>query len=94
MKMVCLALGGGDNRSNWLAEIAAGLFLTNDWVVGMEFRQKRSHLSALGEDHWRDIFVAWFPNKHLSLTAAYLDLGEIVGQESQTGFYISMQGSF
>ena len=33
----------------------------------------------------RDVFVAWFPIKYLSLTAAYVDLGNIATHAHQKG---------
>jgi len=46
----------------------------------------------LGEQDWKDLFVAWMPNKHVSVTAAYLDLGNIAGASDQTGWYLSVTG--
>ena len=43
----------------------------------------------LGESHWKDIFVAWFPNKNINLTLAYVDLGRIATINNQTGWYLS-----
>jgi hypothetical protein len=48
----------------------------------------------LKEDDWADVFVAWAPNKHLSLTLAWVDLGRIVpavATRRQTGAYLSAQ---
>lgn len=88
-----LGFGGDDSGANLLAEFAGGMFITKQVALGFEFRQKQNQLSALSEDHWKDLFLAWFPNKNLSITAAYLDLGVIAGQEDQTGFYISLNGT-
>jgi hypothetical protein len=33
--------------------------------------------------------VAWFPNKHFSVTLAYVDLGSIAAIDKQTGWYLS-----
>ena len=45
-----------------------------------------------------DIFIAWAPNKNLSVTLAYVDLGRIVpgitGGRKQTGVYLSAQLAF
>jgi hypothetical protein len=38
--------------------------------------------------------VAWFPNKVISVTAAWLDLGDIAGAKSQKGAYFSVTGYF
>ena len=88
-----LGFGGDGASASLLAEFASGMFLSKQIALGFEFRQKKSQLSALSEDHWKDVFVAWFPNKNLSITAAYLDLGTVAGQDDQTGFYISLNGT-
>jgi hypothetical protein len=49
---------------------------------------------ALKEDDWADVFVAWAPSKHVSVTAAWVDLGRIapaVQPRRQTGGYVSVQ---
>lgn len=86
---------GGDAQDGAVqVELAAAMFLTRSLAIGAEFRQKPDNLSALEEDHGSDLFVAWFPSKSFSLTAAYVLLGEIAGANQQNGFYISMQGAF
>lgn len=85
---------GGRDKASWLFEGSAAVQLNKNWLLGLEFRQKPSNISALKEDHWRDIFVSYFPNKKLSITAAYLDLGKVATLRSQRGFYLSLQSSF
>lgn len=46
------------------------------------------------DSDWKDIFVAFFPNKNLSLTLAYAMLGQITLTPHQNGFYASVQASF
>lgn len=84
----------GRDKASWLFEGSAAVQLNQNWLLGVEFRQKPSNISALKEDHWRDIFVSYFPNKKLSITAAYLDLGKVATLRSQRGFYLSLQSSF
>mgnify|MGYP000524755415 CR=1 FL=1 len=62
-------------------------------AVGVEYRQKPDNLGAKEED-WKSAFVAWMPNKTISLTAGYIDLGEIAGSEEQDGLYFSIMGTF
>lgn len=50
------------------------------------------HFDRLWPDA-RDVFVAWFPIKYLSLTAAYVDLGNIATHAHQKGWYVALQGS-
>jgi hypothetical protein len=90
-----LGFGGDeDNDHDVSYEAAAGLFLNRHWLMGMEYRQKSDHLSAIKEDDWFDLFVTYLPNKSLSITAAYLNLGDIAGAPDQTGFYVALQGVF
>lgn len=86
-----LGFGGGDSSRQIQLEVSAAVFLNRHWALGAEYRQKPDNL-ALREDDWRDLFVAWFPNKSFSLTAAWLDLGEIAGVPEQRGWYFSLGG--
>lgn len=84
---------GGDRHDHrkLMIETSVGLFLNPDWVVGVEYRQKPDNLGFAGEDDWRDLYVVWLLNKHVSLTGALLDLGSIAGLEQQRGGYLSLQ---
>lgn len=82
-------------------EVSVAWLLRRDLALGAEYRAKPDNLndSALGsgalkEDAWADVFVAWAPNKHLSLTLAIADLGRIapaVQPRRQRGAYLSAQ---
>lgn len=87
---------GGDKNdaAEWMAETSAGVFLNRHWVLGAEYRQKPDNLSFAREDDWRTAFVGWFPNKRWSLVGAWVDLGEVATFPDQTGWYLSLQGSF
>jgi len=87
---------GGDIRQgrSILAETSLGVFLNKSTVIGMDFRQKKSNLSFASEDHWRDIFIAYVPNRHVSFVLAYADLGNIATLDNQQGLYFSVTGSF
>ena len=86
---------GGDLGSRHLnVETSLGLFLNSSWAVGFDFRQKHSNLSFASESHWRDVFIAWIPNRHLSVVAAYADIGDVATLQDQQGFYLSLNGSF
>jgi hypothetical protein len=89
-----LGFGGDDEDRHWMLELAAALFINPRLAIGFEYRQKPDNLSALKEEDWSDLFVAYFPSKSVSLTAAFLDLGDIAGQPDQTGFYFSITGSY
>ncbi|RJF37833.1 DUF3034 family protein [Pseudoalteromonas gelatinilytica] len=86
-----LGFGDPDSDKELLFEASTAVFLTHQIAVGVEYREKSNNL-GLGEQDWQDVFVAWFPNKHVSVTAAWLDLGSIAGAEDQTGWYLSVTG--
>ncbi|MDC9512840.1 DUF3034 family protein [Pseudoalteromonas sp. CST5] len=86
-----LGYGGANNDAKILFEGSTAVFLSRSVAVGIEYRQKSNNLN-LGEQDWKDLFVAWMPNKHVSVTAAYLDLGSIAGTSDQTGWYLSVTG--
>jgi hypothetical protein len=89
-------------------EVSLAYLLKKNLAIGAEYRKKPNNLEALGaasglgnglaEDDWKDLFVAWAPSKHLSLTLAYVDLGRIVpgitDGRRQTGYYLSGQVAF
>lgn len=76
-------------------EVSVAWLLRRDLAVGAEYRAKPDNLAFAGrafrEEAWRDVFVAWAPTKHASLTLAYVELGNVVGQKNQRGAYASLQ---
>lgn len=98
---------GKDDRT-LVPEFSVAYLINKNWAVGAEYRVKPNNLEALGraaglgdalaEDDWKDLFVAWAPNKNTSLTLAYVDLGRVVpgitGSRKQTGYYLSAQLAF
>lgn len=90
-------LGFGGDRHDRLSpefEGSAALLLSKDFAVGVEYRTKPDNLGFAREDDWADLFVAWFPTKNISITAAALRLGSIATQRRQNGGYLSMQVAF
>lgn len=87
---------GGDRKTgrSLVLETSAAVLLDPHWAVGVEYRQKPDNLGFAREDDWRDVFVAWFPNKHVAVVAAYADLGSIATLDRQRGAYLSLQASF
>jgi hypothetical protein len=75
-------------------EGSAGYLLSKRLVVGAEYRTKPSNLAFAKEDDWMDLFAAYAVNKHLSVTAAYVDLGDIATFKNQRGVYLSLQAGF
>ncbi|WP_414649254.1 DUF3034 family protein [Dyella sp.] len=87
---------GGDKRDSYqpVFEGSVAYLLSRTLAVGAEYRQKPNNLGIAKEDDWADLFVAWAPTKHVSLTVAYADLGNIVIKDKQRGLYASVQVGF
>lgn len=87
---------GSDRRDSrsLLKEGSVALLFNPRWAVGVEYREKPDNLSFAGESDWADVFVGYFPNKHVSFVLAYARLGEIATLDNQNGTYLSVQGSF
>ena len=86
---------GGDRHGGYRlqAEGSLALLLDRHVAVGVEYRTKPDNLGIAQEDAAWDAFVAWAPGRHVSLTLAYVDLGNIV-VASQRGAYASLQLGF
>lgn len=99
-----LGFGSADRSARRLQpELSLAYLVSREWVVGAEYRFKPDNLrdtfapGALREDDWWDLFVAWAPNKQLSLTAAYVNLGQIapaLQPRRQRAGYLSAQLSY
>lgn len=101
-------LGGADDGYELVPEVSVAWLLRKDLAVGLEYRAMPNKLERAGAaaglgnglraDDWMDLFVAWAPSKHVSLTAAWVNLGRIVpattASRQQTGFYASAQFAF
>lgn len=89
-----LGFGGpGSDDYTLQFEGSAGMLLSKRLLVGAEYRTKPNRL-GLKEDDWFDVFAAYAVNKHLSVTAAYADLGTIAAFKGQRGLYLSLQAGF
>ncbi|MBU1348000.1 MAG: DUF3034 family protein [Alphaproteobacteria bacterium] len=90
-------LGFGGDRNDDMEpqfEGSVGYLLNRKLVVGAEYRTKPDNLGFAGEDDWMDVYAAYALNRHLSVTAAYVDLGSIATFEDQRGVYLSLQVGF
>ena len=83
-----------DNSYQLMTELSAAVLLTPHWAVGAEFRQKPNQLAFADEEHWRDVFTAWFINKNVSLVGGYVDLGSIAGLPNQQGYYVAVEATW
>lgn len=108
---------GGDKHNSYepMLEVSAAYLLNKKIAVGAEYRMKPDNLRSpanaalfgganvvdLKEDDAFDVFVAYAPTKNISLTAAYVYLGNIatvkaVGADygKQDAVYLSAQVGF
>lgn len=97
---------GGPNQSANVYQLklegSIGLMLRDDLVVGAEVRQRPNNLqidgdaasSAYKEDTAKDVFIAWFPCRGGSITAAWVNLGNVVSKTDQMGWYLSGQWNY
>ena len=87
---------GGDKHDGYEAqfEASAAYLVTRNLAIGAEYRMKPDNLNIAVEDDAFDVFVAWAPVKNVSLTVAYVDLGNIVIADKQRGVYASLQVGF
>lgn len=90
-------------------EFAVGYWINNNLVVGGEYRFMPHYQvvaprnvpgygplgNALSKtSDWKDVYIAYFPVKYLSVTLAYADLGTIASEKNQNGVYLSGTASF
>lgn len=94
----------GEQKYQVVPEISVAYLLRKDIAVGAEYRVMPNNFQNsiapgyLHSDDWQDLFVAWAPSKHFSLTAAYVNLGQVVpvanAFRKQDGLYVSAQLAF
>ncbi|MGH7869415.1 MAG: DUF3034 family protein [Candidatus Dormibacteraceae bacterium] len=85
-----LGFGGDlDNSYKLEPEVSLAVLLNDTVAVGGEYRRMPQELSIATQRDWADAFVAYFPNKNLSLTFGYATLGTIAGAPNQNGLYLS-----
>jgi hypothetical protein len=89
---------GGDKGDSYQAklEVSAAYMISRKLVAGVEYRMKPRNLGVDDEKAYYDAFIAWFPSKHVSVTAAYAVLGDITvfNPTRQRGAYLSVQTGF
>jgi hypothetical protein len=87
---------GGDKGDSLrvMPEVSIAKLLRRDLAVGLEWRQKRGNLGFAREQDWADLFIAYAPSKHFSVTLAYAKLGDIATIKNQRGWYLSGQLAF
>lgn len=90
-----LGFGGPNGSGRSLQfEGSAAYLLSRHFVLGADYRTKPDNLAFAEEDDAMAAYVVWLPSKHVTVTAAYTDLGKIALQGRQRGFYLSLQLGF
>lgn len=90
-----LGFGGDVSDSRHIEpEVSVAVLPRDNLAVGFEWRAKPDNLSVFKEENAYDFFVAWFPYRNLSLTAAWLQLGNIANKPEQHSLYLSGQLGF
>ncbi|WP_353402013.1 DUF3034 family protein [Duganella hordei] len=89
---------GGDRGDSMrlMPEVSVAYLVNRKLAVGAEYRRKPHNLGVDNEKAYYDAFVAWFPSRNFSLTAAYAELGDITifNPKKQHGLYLSAQAGF
>jgi len=86
---------GGDQGDSYqpMPELSAAYMLNRKLLAGFEYRRKPHNLGVDREKAYADVFIAWFPSKQPSVTAAYARLGTMTAfhQTRQRHAYVSVQ---
>lgn len=98
---------GGKTSYSVEPEVSVGVFLADNVIFGGEYRAKPNNISAaaggLGvkEEGAYTLFMAYIPNKNMTITAAYANLGQVGastaavgGTARQDGMYLQLQANF
>ncbi|MDP1028158.1 DUF3034 family protein [Sphingomonas sp. KR1UV-12] len=87
---------GGDRRDRHTAQFegSAALLLSPRLAIGGEYRTKPDNLGFAAENDAVDLFAAWALHRHLTLTAAYADLGAIATVRGQRGLFVQLRSAF
>ncbi len=96
-QMGLLGFGGDQGDSmRLMPEVSVAYLVNRKLALGAEYRRKPHNLGVDNEKAYYDAFVAWFPSKNFSVTAAYAELGDITifNPKQQHGLYLSAQAGF
>lgn len=98
---------GGKTGYSVKPELSAGVFLADNVIFGGEYRAKPSNISStaaglgIKEEGAYTLFMAYIPNKNMTITAAYANLGQVGasttavgGTAKQDGMYLQLQTNF
>jgi hypothetical protein len=95
-----LGFGGDrDDDATFNAEGTIAYLLQRKVAIGLEYRERGRNLDNDDESAAWDAFIAWTPNRHVSIVAAYVNIGSLgaplTGSSAdQDGAYLSAQIGF
>lgn len=89
-----LGFGGPGGGHSLQFEGSAVYLLSRNFALGFDYRTKPDNLAFAKEDDAMAAYIVWLPSKHITVTGAYTDLGDIALQGGQQGFYLSLQLGF
>lgn len=84
---------GGDKHAGRSVQFEGSLayMITRRLVVGGEWRTRPDNLGIAREDDAKDLFAAWAVTRHVTVTAAYVDVGSVATFAGQRGGLLSLQ---
>ncbi len=84
---------GGDRDARRSGQFEGSLAwqVSRRLAIGGEARTRPDNLGFARETGAHDLFVAWAPTRHATLTAAFVDIGPVATFRPQRGAYLSLQ---
>lgn len=86
-----------DDSYHLRPEFSTAVLLRPDIAVGYEYKgmnHNNLEFAGLKQSSWQDVFVAYFPNKNVSIAAAFAKLGNVGPYTNQNGVYLNATVSF
>ncbi len=94
-QMGLLGFGGDKNDQYKLqAEGSLAYMVSKKLIVGADYRMKPDNLNFAEETDAQAAYIAYFPNKNMSVALAGVNMGKIANQGRQKGVYLSTQIGF
>lgn len=84
---------GGDKQARHSVQFegSLGWMLSPRLVIGGEWRTRPDNLGIAHENDAKDLFAAWAVSRHVTVTAAYVDVGSVATFSGQRGGLLSLQ---
>ena len=87
---------GGDQNDDYTMQFegTVAYMLSKNLVIGADYRTKPDNLGFAEEQDAAAAYIAYFPTKNISVTGAYVDVGDVALRGKQDGAYLSLQVGF